>query len=130
MDDQDRPNNFDALLEERAGVGVVIAHGELDLESASALKGLLDQAIAQCATAGGVVADLSQVEFMESVTLGLLVEQRDELRESGKELALVVGEGDSEEHPVGRLLSLTGQASEFSVYDSRAVAVEDMAGTG
>jgi anti-anti-sigma regulatory factor len=76
-----------------------------------------------------VVADLSRVEFMESVSLGMLIEQRNELRDSGKELALVIqgGAGDSEEHPVGRLLGLTGQAGEFSVYDSRVVAVEDLA---
>lgn len=132
MDNQSRSNKFEAILEEQQGVGVVVARGELDLQSAPELKGLLNQAIKQCANAGGVVADLSQVEFMESVTLGVLVEQRNELQGSGKELALVIGANDndsedSEEHPVGRLLNLTGQAGEFSVYDSRIVAVEDMA---
>lgn len=128
MDNQSRPNDFEAILQEQEGVGVVIAHGELDLESAPKLKGLIREAIEQCANARGVVADLSRVEFMESVTLGVLVEQRNELRNSGKELALVIGVGDDdpEEHPVGRLLELTGQAGEFSVYDSRAVAVEEM----
>lgn len=130
MDNQDRPNGFGAVLEEHDGVGVVSAHGELDLKSAPTLKELLEQAIARCATAGGVVADLSRVEFMESVTLGILVEQRNELRESGKELALVIlASDDPEEHPVGKLLGLTGQAGEFSVYDSRAAAVESIAVT-
>lgn len=135
MDNQSRSNKFEAILEEQQGVGVVIARGELDLQSAPELKGSLNQTIKQCANAnnaGGVVADLSQVEFMESVTLGVLVEQRNELQGSGKELALVIGANDndsedSEEHPVGGLLNLTGQAGEFSVYDSRIVAVEDMA---
>lgn len=132
MDDQNipnTPNNFEALLEEQEGVGVVIAHGEVDLDSASGLKRLLEEAISQCAVAGGVVVDLSRVEFIESVTLGILVEQRNELRDSGKELALVVfaGNGAPEEHPVGRLLGLTGVAGDFSVYDSRVVAVESLA---
>lgn len=132
MDDQARPNNFGAILEEQESGGVVVAYGELDLESAPKLKGLLEEAIAQCAAAGGVVADLSRVEFVESVTLGVLVEQRNELRECGRELALVIqgSDNDPEEHPVGRLLGLTGQASEFSVYDSRVAAVEDMAARG
>lgn len=132
VDDRARPSNFEAVLEEQAGVGVVTAYGELDIETAPRLKGLLDEAIAQCATAGGVVADLSRVEFMESVTLGVLVEHRNQLRDSGKELALVIqgGNDEPEEHPVGKLLGLTGQAGEFGVYDSRAAAVEDIAGEG
>lgn len=66
MDNQSRPNDFEAILQEQEGVGVVIAHGELDLESAPKLKGLIREAIEQCANARGVVADLSRVEFMES----------------------------------------------------------------
>ncbi len=129
VDEEARPSNFEAILEEQEGVWVVSAQGELDLESAPRLKELLGKAIAQCGTAGGVVADLSRVKFMESVSLGVLIEQRNELRDSGKKLALVIqgGAGDSEGHPVGRLLGLTGQAGEFSVYDSRVVAVEDLA---
>lgn len=133
MDDRTRPASFEAFLEEQQSVGVVVARGELDLRSTTKLKDLLEQAIERCAAAEGVVVDLSRVEFMESVTLGVLVEQRNELRDAGKKLALVVGAGENdsanseEEHPVGRLLDLTGQAGEFRVYDSRAVAVEDAA---
>lgn len=135
--------NFKAILEEQKGVFVVVGSGELDLGTVPELRRVLDQAIAQSAADRGVVVDLSRVRFMESVTLGMLVEQRNRLREADKKLALVIRtvegapenpegepegklEGESKNHPVGRLLELTGQAGEFSVYDSRASAVRDV----
>lgn len=132
---QSEPAKFDAILQEHSGVFVVSAHGELDIKSSAKLKALLDEAIEQCISVGGVVADLSHVEFMESVTLGVLVEQREGLRSHDKELALVIQQagddaGSAEEHPVDRLLNLSGQAGEFRVYDNRRSAVEDMAAKG
>lgn len=128
MDDQTEPSNFEATLEEQEGVGVVSARGELDLGSAYELQAKIDEAITQCVSARGVVADLANVEFMESVTLRVLVEQRNDLYNIGKELVLVIQGGDDpEEHPVGRILHLTGQAGVFRVYDSRVSAIKSVA---
>lgn len=100
----------------------------MDLNSAYVLRARTDEAVTQCISAQGVVADLTGVEFMESVTLGVLVEQRDDLRSLGKELALVIQfSGDPGEHPAGRLLSLSGQKAEFKVYDDRLAAIREMA---
>jgi anti-anti-sigma factor len=121
------PGNFEVTLEDNQEVGVVNARGELDLRNAQELQATIDEAITQREEAGGVVADLTLVEFIESVTLGVLVEQRDDLRNIGKELVLVIQGGkDPREHPVGRLLHLTGQAGEFSIYDDLALAVQSI----
>lgn len=128
-DEIERTNesNFEVTLEEYQEVGVVSARGELDLGNAQELRLKIDEAITQREKAGGVVADLTRVEFVESVTLGVLVEQRDDLRKIGKELVLVIqGDKSPEEHPVGRLLHLTGQAGEFSIYDDLALAVQSI----
>lgn len=103
---------------------------EIDLGTCYELKRELDETTARCEMAGGVVADLS---WVESVTLGVLVEQRDNLRNVGRELVLVVqgtGVAGVEEHPVGRFLHLTGQAGEFSIYDVRVAAVRSVAVKG
>ena len=70
------------------------------------------------------------MQFMDSITLRVLVEQRNNLHNIGKELVLIIQGSDdaasSEEHPVGRLLHLTGQAGEFSVYDDRVAAIKSI----
>jgi anti-anti-sigma factor len=121
------PGNFEVTLEDNQGVGVVSARGELDLRNARELQAKIDEAITQRDKAGGVVTDLTLVEFIESVTLRVLVGQREALRTIDKELVLVIqGDKAPAEHPVGRLLHLTGQAGEFSIYDDLALAVQSI----
>lgn len=128
------PQAFEVVFEEEQGVSVVSASGELDLASSEELRGSLDRAVTRCSnTSGGVVADFSQVEFVDVVTLNILLEECEALWNVGKQLVLVTGdsgEDASAHHPVNRILDLTGQARRFRSYSSRTAAVQDIAGTG
>lgn len=65
-----------------------------------------------------VIADLSDVGFMDSTGLRSLILSHDEVKEAGGELRLVYGEG-----PVQRIIDLTGLGDRFSVFDTTEKAV-------
>jgi anti-anti-sigma factor len=85
--------------EERGDALVLRVSGEVDLATAGDLEGAL-------AGAGGstVIADLSDVPFMDSTGLNALVNGRRAIVEAGGSLALVV----VPQGPVARLLEITG----------------------
>src|SRR4051794_27702086 len=97
--------------------GVVRVGGELDLATAGPLAARLRLVVSEWR---GVVVDLSEVTFVDSTGLGVLVEAHDELRRSGGKLAVVCT------HRLARrLLAVTALDTLFPVRDDLASAIED-----
>ena len=106
---------FDVKASVPLGPAVLQARGEIDVASApefhDALSGLIDQGPAI------LVVDLSEVSFIDSTGLGVLVSAEKQTRADGHELRLVVT------HPqITRLLELTGLNEVFTVVSSAAEA--------
>lgn len=110
---------FSVLRKEERGVAVVAAYGELDLGSASRLREALEEAAPDGEPR--VVADLSELSFMDSSGLGLLIEQRGVLQGRGGQLCLVAPESGV----AARLLGMTEMDEAFLVHPDRASAVEE-----
>lgn len=100
---------------------VVSAAGELDLLSAPELKRALADPLG--AKGGHVVVDLSQVTFLDSTALGVLVGVKRRL-DAGTRLAIVC------EHPnVLRIFELTGLLGTFELFSTLELALESFRGT-
>lgn len=92
---------------------LITVKGEIDMASAPQLQEALTEAPSET-----VIADLSDVGFMDSTGLRSLILSHDEVKEAGGELRLVYGEG-----PVQRIIDLTGLGDRFSVFDTTEKAV-------
>jgi anti-anti-sigma factor len=93
---------------------LVVATGELDFTVRGLgreLAGLVEQG------ARRVVIDLSGLSFLDTTTLDALLAFRTSIQESGGQVALVVGEGETH-----RFFELTGLEQVFSIYVERADA--------
>jgi len=93
----DRPRPFGI---DRTEAGVAL-RGEIDLLRRPALLAALDAAIAD--TDGPFVVDLTEVDFLDSSGLGVLLHTRDRLRRANREMTVQSASG-----PVRRLLELAG----------------------
>jgi anti-anti-sigma factor len=80
------------------------------------LEGLVEQG------ARRVVIDLSGLTFLDTTTLDSLLGFRASILESGGDVALVVGEGETQ-----RFFELTGLEKVFSIYAERANAFRALA---
>jgi anti-sigma B factor antagonist len=99
---------------------VVAVRGEIDVATAPELRNrLLEASQAGHST---VVVDLSEVSFLDSTALGVLVGSLKRLRAAGGDLPLVVT-GRS----VTKVLEITGLADVFSVFDTVSDATESTA---
>jgi anti-sigma B factor antagonist len=99
----------DAGLQGAPGVAI---KGEIDLDSVPSLEPTLDASIR--ATAGDFVLDLSDLEFLDSSGLRLILRARALLAREDRELAIVCPPG-----PVRRLFELAGIADLLFLYASR-----------
>jgi anti-sigma B factor antagonist len=108
--------------EERPGVGtsLLVVHGDADLHSAPELKERLRMAVDSGAT--NVVLDLSDVTFIDSTSLGVLLGSMRRLREVDGQLRLVVPRPE-----VRRIFELTLLDRVFPLDDSRHDALEALA---
>jgi len=88
---------------------VVRLAGEIDLYNADQVRAALAGAIAE--TPGRVVVDLSQVEFVDSTALGVLVEASSKL--GGSALLLAAPQLETR-----RALKVTGLDTHLPVHDS------------
>lgn len=115
---------FSVLCTQERGVAVVAAYGELDLGSVPRLR----QALEEMSSNGApqVVADLSELSFMDSSGLGLLIEQRNALQARSGKLWLVAPEGSV----VLRMFKLTKLDKAFKVHADRASAAEEALESG
>ena len=111
MPDDDSPLREPPVrgTESRNGATVVRLGGELDLYNADEVRAALNQAID--AGAGRVVIDMSDVEFVDSTALGVLVEARSRLGRDG--LALAAPQLDTR-----RTLQVSGLDRHLPVHDS------------
>ena len=85
---------------DRTDAGVAL-RGEIDLSRRPAMLAALDAAVAE--TDGRFVVDLTEVEFIDSSGLGVLLHTRDRLRRANREMIVRCGAG-----PVRRVLELAG----------------------
>ena len=112
---------MDLQLSTRHGRGctVVRVAGELDMDTRpalqEALQGLVDDGVRQ------VVLDVTDVSFMDSSGLGLLVDVLKLLRDRGGRLCLASIQG-----PVRNVLTLSALDQVLDLYDSVADAEDDM----
>ena len=103
-------------IERREGAVIVSLAGELDLYNAPALRTAL---LAECAAAPErLVVDMTEVEFIDSTALGVLIEARRRL-----------GNGDSFHlaapgMETRRALKISGLDQHFGVFDTVDAALE------
>jgi anti-anti-sigma factor len=109
---------------ERIGhAAVVVAQGELDAFTASALS----DSFADAASEGDdhVVIDLSRVSFMDSTALGLVVKSVNQVTDRGGEVRLVLPRGNAR-----RIFEITTLDRVLPVEASRAEALRAIAADG
>src|SRR6476646_5196051 len=98
-------------------VEVLIVHGEIDLVSAPVLRKFLLPILEH--QTGPVVVDLSEVDFMDSTGVHVLVDTLRRLEPQNRRLAVAC----REDGPVHRLLALVGLLDALRVHGSRESAV-------
>jgi anti-sigma B factor antagonist len=97
------------------GVVLLVLAGEIDLATSGGFRAEVEAALA---AGSGLVADLSEVEFMDSTMLRELLSARRELGGAGRGFVLA-----SPQAAVRRLLELTGTAGLFRTAGTREEAV-------
>jgi anti-sigma B factor antagonist len=111
-----------SVTSERAtdAVAVIALSGEVDIYTAPQFKErmleLLDGGVTN------LVVDLSQVTFIDSTALGVLIGGVRRVNSAGGAMALVVVS-----RPVQRVLSITGLDRVFTIHETREAALEALA---
>jgi len=108
--------NFDVAQEEREGVPVLAVRGEVDVSTAPDVRERL-LALAEAGTTLAVV-DLSEVSFVDSTALGVLVSGVKRLRNNGGDLRLVV----TQPH-IAKVFEITGLTEVFKIFPTADEAV-------
>jgi len=96
-----------------AAEATIVISGELDLATCPQLAGSLDGVVD--GPAGDVVVDLSEVTFLDSTALTVLVTFRERLESVGRRLVL-----DRPSAVVVRVLTISGLLAAFAVASSEA----------
>ena len=105
---------------ERDGdVQLIVARGEIDASTVPLLSSALQAALEQ--GGGRVVVDLSQVSFIDSAGLSVLLNALRRLTRQGRALAIACQEHGS----VHKLLAILELVGTFSLHRSRKSAVEN-----
>jgi len=97
------------------GAPGVAVRGELDIAAVPVLEAAFDAAVRE--SEGAFVLDLSDVDFIDSTGLHLLLRTRGLLGREDRALAVICGDG-----PVRRLFDATGSTDLFIIYGTRAEA--------
>jgi anti-sigma B factor antagonist len=108
---------LEVLTTERQGVPVVWAAGEVDVSTAPRLR---EHLTTLPVDARRVVVDLSEVTFLDSTGLGVLVAGWKRCQESGASLELVVTRPQ-----VRKVLEITSLDGVFTIFDSIDEAFPD-----
>ena len=106
-----------AAHEQHQGVAVLSVHGEVDLATTPVLRELMLPVLER--QTGRLVVDLSEVPFMDSSGVHLLVDTLRRLERQKRPLAIVCREAGQ----VHQLLALVGLLDALTVYRSREAAV-------
>lgn len=101
--------------EVQQGWRVIAVAGELDIDTVPVLSGRLDSDV----TGAHAVLDLSQLLFMDSTGLALVLEWHRKLAEGGGQLRIAATQA-----PVRRLFDLADVTSVLSLHDSVDLAVQ------
>ena len=101
---------------------IVTVSGEVDLALAPAMNEQISHALDED---HGVVVDLGDATFIDSVALGTLISARQRCEDSGDSLYLIVSDDR-----VRRVFELTGLQSAFVMFESREELFDHVAGTG
>src|SRR5690242_11413290 len=99
------------LRTEEGGALLFKLRGSLDLATAPTVRAALSEATDK--GAHDVIVDLTQLEFLDSTGLGVLIGAQRRAAEHGGSFRLVIGDG-----PIARLLNITGLISVLGVYRS------------
>ena len=94
----------------RDGVPIVSAQGEIDVSTAPKLR---DELSSVSADSVRVVVDLSEVTFLDSTGLGVLVASWKRYNEAGGTLELVITRPQ-----IVKVLEVTGLSSVFTIHSS------------
>ena len=97
--------------------------GEIDIASAQRLMTGLNEAVGDCEKP--VVVDLSDVDFMDSTGLALLLNAHRRLARRDKGFAIVCGDG-----PVRRVFEITDMMGTLNVHEDRDAATNAAQGEG
>ena len=101
------------------GLGLVELSGEVDLYTAPRFKddlvALIDAGVV------AIVIDLSQVTFIDSTALGVIIGGVKRLHEHDGRLAIV-----ADSRPVVRILDITGLDKVLTVFDTREAALASL----
>lgn len=100
-------SHFRLEVHDHRGTSAIALGGELDLASSGALEEELTRLLGT--DVEQIVVDLRELEFMDSMGLGVLVQAYQRAREAGKRFSLVRGS-----QQVQRLLELTGIAERMT----------------
>ncbi|MFI6509924.1 STAS domain-containing protein [Streptosporangium sp. NPDC050855] len=115
-------DDFDALLEVRTwrleSLRILRLLGELDVSTAPRVRAILDKVVS-APHEPMVIVDLTQLTFIASAGVGLLVEIRRRVGERGGRLIVILAPGSSPR----RLFDLTGMRDYFEVAESLREAV-------
>jgi anti-sigma B factor antagonist len=104
-------SGFRVEVSTKGEASVISVSGELDLATSPGLEVELDRVTAsECSV---VIVDLSELEFMDSTGLSVLVRAHQRSQESGKRFGLVNGS-----QQVQRLLNLTGVAERLTLTEA------------
>jgi anti-sigma B factor antagonist len=106
----------DAPLSGAPGVAVT---GEVDLASGHAFEAAIDRAIR--ASRGAFVVDLSEVTFMDSAGINVLLRARALLGRADRDIVLICPPGG-----VLHVLELIGLAEQFAIFASRSAAARQL----
>jgi anti-sigma B factor antagonist len=107
---------YESRLEVEEGDDLVLAvSGEIDMVTATDFEQDLDRVLS--AAAGDVVVDLSQLDFIDSAGLGVLMSSMRRLQEQDRRLALVILQ-----RRVMRTFIVTGLELVVPITDSRETA--------
>ncbi len=112
--------SIDLSTEEGSGTLVFKLRGCLDLATAPTVRAALAEAAEQ--RSRDLIVDLTQLEFLDSTGLGVLIGAHRRAAESGAPFRLIVSDG-----PISRLLNITGLIGVFAAYRSIEDAQNDRA---
>jgi anti-sigma B factor antagonist len=103
--------SIDLKTEDGGDTLVFKLRGSLDLATAPTVRAALTDAADK--NGHHLIVDLSQLEFLDSTGLSVLIGAHRRAAERGGSLRLVVQDG-----PISRLLNITGLVAVFAVYHS------------
>jgi anti-sigma B factor antagonist len=110
-----RPPGVELVEQGLRGAPGVALRGEIDIADVDQVQQALDAAIRD--SAGAFVLDLTNVDFLDSTGVRLILHARALLSRDDRALAIVCPQG-----PVRRLFDVAGIADLLFVYDSRDAA--------